>query len=148
MKKLLITISIFFFIGVSAGITHAGLNDFLSNLNIQANANINDFGVKLSAQFGVPLKQVRVIIKTVELPADAFMCLQLCRMTNKQPERVVQTYKSNKSKGWGVIAKQLGIKPGSAEFQALKLGNFAFTGEPGGNNKKAQGKGKGKDRKK
>jgi hypothetical protein len=105
---------------------------------------MNGFGVKLSAQFGVPLPEVQAIIRTVELPADAFMCLQLSQMTNKQPERVVQTYKSNKRKGWGAIAKELGIKPGSAEFHALKRGDFTFTGERGGNTDKGQGKGKGK----
>jgi hypothetical protein len=41
------------------------------------------------------------------------------------------------AKGGGVIAKQLGIRPGSPEFHALKRGDFALTGEP------AQGKGKG-----
>ena len=148
MKKAIIAITIFFLLAVSAVSAHADLDNFLSGLNIQANADMNGFGIKLSAQFGVPLPQVQAIIKTVELPADAFMCLQLSQMTNKQPERVVQTYKSNKGKGWGAIAKELGIKPGSAEFHALKRGDFTFTGERGGNTDKGQGKGKGKGHKK
>jgi hypothetical protein len=54
---------------------------------------------------------------------------------------------ANKGKGWGVIAKNLGIKPGSAEFHALKRGDLSFTGEPGaGEGQKGQGKGKGKGR--
>ncbi len=43
----------------------------------------------------------------------------------------------------GVIAKELGIKPGSPEFHALKRGDFVFTGEPGGSAGGVQGKGKG-----
>jgi len=88
MKKAFIAITIFFLLAVSAVSAHADLDNFLSDLNIQANADMNGFGVKLSAQFGIPLPQVQAIIKTVELPADAFMCLQLSQMTNKQPERV------------------------------------------------------------
>ena len=148
MKKASIAITILFLIAVSAVSAHADLNDFISNLNIQAKADMDSFGVKLSAQFGVPLPEVQAIIKAVALPADAFMCLQLSRMANKQPERVVQAYKSNMGKGWGVIAKELGIKPGSAEFHALKSGDFAFTGQQAEETDKGQGKGKGKGKSK
>ena len=144
MKKVIIAIAILFLIATSAVSAHADLDNFLSDLNIQAKADMEGFGIKLSAQFGVPLQQVQTIINTVELPADAFMCLQLGQMTNKQPERVVQTYKIIKGKGWGAIAKKLGIKPGSAEFHALKRGDFTFTGE----RKKTPDKGKGKDKSK
>ncbi len=149
MKKSLVALAGFFLIAISAVSAHADLDTFLSNLNIQAKADLKNFSVKLASQFGVPLPQVQIIISTVETSADAFMCLQLSRMTNKQPEMVVQTYKDNKGKGWGVIAKELGIKPGSAEFHALKRGDFTFTGEPGGSAKgKDKGKGKEKGRNK
>ncbi|MBU1398111.1 MAG: hypothetical protein KKH85_04365 [Proteobacteria bacterium] len=147
MKKSIVVAAIFFLIAVLAVSAHADLDTFLSNLNTQAKADLNSFSVKLSAQFGVPLPQVKVIIKTVDTSADAFMCLQLSQMTKKQPEMVVQSYKNNKGKGWGFIAKELGIKPGSAEFHAMKSGDLTFTGEPGGSTKE-QGKVKGKGRKK
>jgi hypothetical protein len=66
------------------------------------------------------------------------MCLQLGQMLRLPPERILQTYNTNRGRGWGVIAKELGIKPGSAEFHALKRGDFALTGAPG--NSKGQGK--------
>jgi hypothetical protein len=123
---------------------HADLDGFLANLNVQARADMNGFSAKLSAQFGVPLPQVQVVLGSVRQPADAFMCFHLSQVTQKQPDLVVQTYKANKGKGWGVIAKQLGIKPGSAEFHALKRGDLYFTGEPSPGGDKHQGKGKGK----
>jgi hypothetical protein len=144
MKKTIFALAFLFLVSGPAALAHAQLESFLDNLNIQARADINGFSVKLAAQFGVPLPEVQGIIKTVAAPADAFMCLQLGQMTNREPEAVVQTYKSNKGKGWGVIAKELGIKPGSPEFHALKRGDFAFTGEPVGSAGKGQGKGKGK----
>jgi hypothetical protein len=147
MKKSVVVAAIFFLIAVLAVSAHADLDTFLSRLNTQAKADLNGFSVKLSAQFGVPLPQVKVIINSVDTAADAFMCLQLGHMTKKQPELVVQTYKNNKGKGWGVIAKELGIKPGSAEFHAMKSGDFTFTGEPGGSTK-GKGKVKGKGRNK
>jgi len=144
MKKSFIAVALLVLVAGLAANTYADLDGFLSNLNIQARADMNGYSVKLGAQFGVPLPQVQAIIRNVEMPADAFMCLQLSQWTNNQPEMVVNTYKGNKGKGWGVIAKQLGIKPGSAEFHALKRGDLSFTGIPAGAASQGKGKGKGK----
>jgi hypothetical protein len=54
---------------------------------------------------------------------------------------VVREYKAHKGQGWGVIAKNLGIKPGSKEFHALKKGGLNAGGDDPG---KGKGKGKGK----
>ena len=121
-----------------------GLEDFLSNLNIQARADMNGFTAKIRAQFGTPEVQVRAVLSTVSDPADAFMVFQLGRMTQTPPEKVLRVYKSNKGRGWGVIAKSLGIKPGSAEFHALKRGDFQFG--PSDNERPGKGKGHGKDK--
>ena len=87
----------------------------------------------------------------MRLPGDAFLCLQLGQMARKPPERVVQTYQRSHGKGWGAIAKELGIKPGSSDFHALKRGKSftAVTGEPSGASSdagKGKGKAKGKDK--
>ena len=80
-----------FFFGFAA-VAHADLDAFLSNLNVQAQADLLGFKAKLSAQFVVPLPTVETIIAQVRLPGDAFLCLQLGQMARKPPERVVQTY--------------------------------------------------------
>jgi hypothetical protein len=120
-----------------------GLDGFLNNLNIEARADMNGFSAKVSAQFAVPVPQVQAIIKTVDHPADAFMVLQLGQMTQKPPETIVRVYQVNRGKGWGVIAKSLGIKPGSPEFHALKRGDFVLSGEPGLGSGHGKGKGRG-----
>jgi hypothetical protein len=84
------------------------------------------------------------VISSVKEPADAFMVFQLGQMTGRPAETVVQVYKTNRGKGWGVIAKELGIKPGSREFHALKRGDFVLSGAPGGGAGEGKGKGKGK----
>lgn len=121
-----------------------GLDDFLTSLNIQARADMDGYSIKVGAQFGVPVTQVRAIIDTVREPADAFMCLQLGQWTQKPSEQVVSVYKANQGKGWGVIAKSMGIKPGSAEFHALKRGDLTFSGQPAAARDERPGKGKGK----
>ncbi len=143
MKKMfIVALFMMLILGFSA-LAYASLNDFINNVNIQAREDMGRFAVNLSAQFGVPIPQVQGIIKQVSMPADAFMVLQLGQMSHKQPDIVLQTYRTSKGKGWGAMAKELGIKPGSPEFHALKRGDLYFTGQPT-ENVKHYGKGKGK----
>lgn len=125
-----------------------GLESFLANVNIEARADLPGFSAKLSSQFGVPVPKVQTIIHSVQQPADAFMILELSQMAGTRPDRVLSVYEPKK-KGWGAMAKELGIKPGSPEFHALKRGDLHFTGRPTGNDggpgaSQGQGKGKGK----
>jgi hypothetical protein len=143
MKKIIFVAMMIILLN-SLAIAGGGLDSFLNDLNIQARADMNGFSARVSAQFGVPLSQVHAVIGTVAAPADAFMVFQLGQMTRKPPERVVQLYQANRGNGWGVIAKSLGIKPGSPEFHALKRGDFVLSGQPGEGPGKGKGKGKGK----
>lgn len=121
-----------------------GLDAFLRNVNIQARADMNGFSAKVSAQFGVPEAQVRVVLGRVSEPADAFMVFQLGQMTRQPTETVMRVYQSGKGRGWGILAKELGIKPGSAEFHALKRGDLLFGADPGDQPAPGKGKGRGK----
>ncbi len=117
---------------VPAAAFAGGLEVFLSNVNVQARADMPGFSVGLSTQFGVPVTEVQAVLRTVHEPADAFMVLQLGQMAHRPPETVLAVYQPNRKKGWGAIAKDLGIKPGSAEFHALKSGDLHFTGRNAG----------------
>ncbi len=143
IKKGALTVCILLILLGFANNASADLNSFLDKVNVEAKADMDGFSVKLSNQFGVPLDRVNTVLQSVSVPADAFMCFQLALMTKKKPDAVMVVYSKNKGKGWGVIAKKLGIKPGSPEFHALKRGDFVFDGKPG-----KSGKGKGKKKEK
>lgn len=120
----------------------ASLEDFLANVNVEARADMPGFSVRVSNQFGVPVPQVQAVIRAVPQPADAFMIFQLGEMSGRHPDEVMEVY--SPKKGWGAMAKELGIKPGSAEFHALKRGDLHLTGAPSGHGGGKGGKGKGK----
>ena len=145
MRKVLIALFCAFF---PAQVMAGGLDAFLNKLNAQAKSDLAGFSAKISAQFGVPEAQVKVVISTVNQPADAFMVFQLGQMSRQPTDKVMQVYQGGKGKGWGAIAKDLGIKPGSAEFHALKRGDLHFGDESnedhGNGNGHGNGKGKGK----
>jgi hypothetical protein len=143
MKRIVLAVTALLFLCGQA-VAGGGLDGFLSSLNVQARADLPGFSARVSAQFGVPRAQVQAVIQTVKEPADAFMVFQLGRMASRPPETVVQVYQTHKGKGWGVIAKELGIKPGSSEFHALKRGDFVLSGAPAGGPGEGHGKGKGK----
>ena len=144
MKRIVVAAAFLLLVAGLPGVARADLDGFLQKLNVQAKADIGKYTVQLGAQFGVPQAQVTAIIKKTDSPADAFMCLQLGQLAKKDPETVVRAYQGGKGKGWGVIARELGIKPGSPEFHALKRGDFSLTGQPGGGDEHGHGKGHGK----
>jgi hypothetical protein len=119
----------------------AGDFDWMRDFNIRADADPSGFRAQLAARFKVGDAQITAVIGNVARPADAYMVYRLGEMSARPPEYVIEQYKSGKGKGWGVIAKSLGIKPGSKEFHALKNGHDLFASDYKGKDK---GKGKGK----
>jgi len=144
MKKLLSMLAAIFItcLMILPAQASSDLDVFISNLNVQAQADLGAFKVRLSTQFGVPAARVDAVMASVKTPGDAYMCFRVGQVASKPVEVVTNEYQTNKGKGWGVIAKNLGIKPGSKEFHELKKGNF--NGDDSGS---GQGKGKGKGKK-
>jgi len=97
------------------------LSVWVEQLSIQAKADLGLFKTELSVEFGVPVAKVEQLITEVQMePGDVYVSLELARISEKPVDEVVEVYKVNKKKGWGAMAKELGIKPGSPEFKALK----------------------------
>jgi hypothetical protein len=122
----------------------AGDFDWIRDFNIQAEADPSGFRARLATRFKIGDAQIKIVLNNIEEPADAYMVLRFGEMSNQPTENVIEEYKSGKGKGWGVLAKSLGIKPGSKEFQALKRGHDLYDEKPNG---KSKGKGKGKGKK-
>lgn len=100
----------------------AGDFDWLKQLSVQAQADPAGFVAKLSARFQIGDAEVRTVISNVGNQADAYMVLRLAEMSHHPVREVTRVYRQDRHRGWGVIARQLGIKPGSREFHALKNG--------------------------
>jgi len=132
----------------AAGLAHADLGGYIDDLNVFARGNAGDFKVRLGARFGTPQAQVEVVLSNTDSPADAALVFWLGERSRQPLERVLRVYRGEKSKGWGQVAKSLGIKPGSAEFHALKAGNLDFFPSAHADAGKSNGKGNGKQKSK
>ena len=100
-------------------------NDF----NQTANQDIETFKTLLADRFSKRQNQVDEIFKEMRNASDTYMAFKLSEMSGKPVSDVVNTFETNKSKGWGKLAKELGIKPGSKEFHALKKKDDLYSGK-------------------
>jgi hypothetical protein len=121
----------------------------LGAINTKAKLDLKTFKLELSVSHNLPIPKIEELLKIME-PAEIILAKDIADIVKKPIDEVVSVYKVNKDKGWGYIAKQMGIKPGSPEFHALKgktknKGGKAKNKDKGGKGKgKGNGKGKGK----
>jgi hypothetical protein len=139
--------SVNFSLSASSGDKEFDLN--LSNINNEAKTNLPEFYGSMEMLFGTSSRQIDYLLyKNGFSPADAFMALKLSILIGRPVDFVIKSYKVNKKQGWGAIAKELGIKPGSNEFHQLKNGSVLVLEESrkksGGGKKGPAGDGKKK----
>ena len=146
MKKVFILHSILFLSVISNAQVpfntgNAELDADLSKINANAKLDFGTFKTDLKLSYNISDKKIDYLSISVKMePAEIYLSLELSKLSGRSVDEVVEIYKVHKDKGWGYIAKQLGIKPGSAEFHKLKENT---------KNKEAKGKSKkGKPKKK
>jgi len=97
------------------------LDVVLSNLNVEAGFQVDAFVSELSISYALPKIQIEDLVYKMKMPfGDVFVSVWLASSLKKPLAVVVKEYEMNRDKGWGVMAKNLGIKPGSKEFHSLK----------------------------
>jgi hypothetical protein len=122
------------------------LDNRLDAVNAYAEKDMDSFVTNISTTYHVDTETVQGMLNKGLTPADVYMTLRVAQLTGQPPAQVEKGYLHNKAKGWGVIAKSFGIKPGSKDFQSLKTGARGITGKEKsqGHEKGMSGKGSGK----
>lgn len=105
----------------------------LTSINVEANKDLVSFKANVVKTYSSNLTQVNSFFSAGMNAGDVIMSFELMKLTNKPAISIISIFNTHKSKGWGAMAKELGIKPGSKEFHALK--NSA-SGKQGKMNKK------------
>lgn len=113
----------------------------LNTLNTDAKKNIERFKENVSVYYGIKKDRTQELLNKKMEPAEIEFAGRLSKVSGVNFDKVIQLRESNKDKGWGELAKDLGIKPGSAEFHALK-------GKPKKNENQSKGKSDSKSGKK
>ncbi|MBI1836136.1 MAG: hypothetical protein HYR91_02605 [Flavobacteriia bacterium] len=111
------------------------LDKQLVEINNEAKNDLTKFKTDLLNVFKIPFEKTEVLLKEKMEPAEILLSAKIASISKKSLDQVITCYKTNKSKGWGYIAKEMGIKPGSPEFHELKKKK-----EKGNSNNKGKGK--------
>lgn len=106
---------------------HATAGDFDWAVSFNLHSTSAQFSKKMSARFGSNSSHLNLVLKSTKSHADVYIIFRLSEISGKSISTVLSLYQSHGSKGWGVLAKELGIKPGSAEFKRLKSSQDLFT---------------------
>lgn len=141
-------------LGIGTG--DSELDITLGDLNITASDDPEGFKARMSLSFGKKKEDINKLIVDFGMePSDVYMTLRIADMTGKKVKDVSGEFKKNRGKGWGVIAKNLGIKPGSKAFHELKksskdelesMKHKKRVKDKGKNRGKDRGKNKNKDK--
>ena len=107
----------------------AAASDFswVRNFNILAKTDPFEFKAKMAIRFDLSDMQVIALRNIFDSPADAYIMLRLGEikgvlktLSREEGLEAIKKYRSNKDKGWGVLAEMLGVETESEEFLALK----------------------------
>lgn len=94
----------------------------LNVLNAKAKTDLEAFKQTIVKQHEIGIQQVENVLSKVSEPVEALLAFRLATITKTPINQVITTYSVNRDKGWGKMAQEMGIKPGSPEFHALKNG--------------------------
>jgi hypothetical protein len=108
------------------GPAHADMEAYLNSLTAYASADPGRFRTDLGTHFGASAPDIDLVLRTVSRHGDAALALWLSNRTRQPLDVVLREYQARKGQGWGALAQSLGIKPGSADFHALKRGDLGW----------------------
>lgn len=97
------------------------LDSDLNEINLSASTNFESFKGDLAISYDISEKKIEFMRGSLNMvPGEIYLALEISKLSGTPLDEVNTIYQKNKSKGWGYIAKEAGIKPGSSEFHQLK----------------------------
>jgi hypothetical protein len=114
----------------------------LGDVNVFARGNLDGYVDEVVVSTGAPSYYVRELVDDRGwAPGDVWYACLIARELGRPCTYVVEAYEREargRGRGWGALAQELGIRPGSAAFHELKNG----VGQ-GNGRMKARGNGRG-----
>jgi hypothetical protein len=97
------------------------LDSLLGKINEQAKADPDGIVHQLSLRHNIPEEEIRQVRERHHLSyGDTYMAAALSRISKRPIGVVAEEYNQDQGRGWGVMAMNMGIKPGSPEFMQME----------------------------
>jgi hypothetical protein len=98
----------------------AAMDSLAADVDRQAKEDTQGLHERLMSLPGAPSGDVKKALAAgVTLP-HVYMMAHIAILSGMPFAAVEADYRKSRGKGWGVVAQNMGIKPGSKEFHALK----------------------------
>jgi hypothetical protein len=98
----------------------------LGEVNVFARGNLDGYVDEVVVSTGAPRYYVQeMVVDRGWAPGDLYYACLIARQLGRPCAYVVDAYEREmrgRGRGWGALAQELGIRPGSAAFHALKGG--------------------------
>lgn len=99
------------------------VDTYLGDVNRYGSRYRDPFVNEMVRYYGAPRDLVVDLLTTRNwAPGDVYYACAIAQILGRPCRYVADYWDQHHGKGWGVVAKELGIKPGSAEFHRLKKG--------------------------
>lgn len=122
----------------------SALDREMNTLNTSAKKDLSAFKEEMKVDYGIPGDRLDALLKKKMEPADIILAGRISKIAIVEFDAVINRYAQDKDKGWGHIAKEMGIKPGSPEFHELKnKPKKSGSSQSNGSNGKSSGSTKG-----
>ena len=99
------------------------VDTYLDDVNRYGGRYREPFVNEMVRYYGAPRDLVVDLLTTRNwAPGDVYYACSIAQVLGRPCRYVADYWDEHHGKGWGVVAQELGIKPGSAEFHRLKKG--------------------------
>jgi hypothetical protein len=98
------------------------VDNWLGDMNRYGSRYRDPFVDEVVRYYGAPRPLVVDLLDRHWAPGDIYYACAIASVIGRPCRYVVDAYEADRGQGWGVIAKRMGIKPGSPEFHRLKQG--------------------------
>ncbi|HYE85355.1 MAG TPA: hypothetical protein VEA16_03295 [Vicinamibacterales bacterium] len=126
----------------------AWLDVRLREIDVYARGNLDGYIDEVVISTAAPRPYIETLIYEYHYPpADVWMIAEIAQVTSVPIADVASSYRTHRGRGWGEIAKALGVRPGSPAFHALKassktIGKGKAASAQGRGTEPSRGKGK------
>lgn len=127
MKRLFAILALMSLVGALGAQTLAfpvgdpALEAMLKELGPLARNDAPKFYAEIEARLGLAKGELARLSARYRLqPEEAYLAAYLAKHQNQTLARIMERLGKAQGKAWGALALEMGIKPGSPEFQALK----------------------------
>ena len=97
------------------------LDAILETINLLYGEELSYYVDEIVHDTGAPAVVVEeYIVERRYAPSDVWMIAELSQQSGRPFGEVASTFEQHREQGWGAVARQVGVKPGSPQFHALK----------------------------